>query len=37
MRAAFHYVGWGETLEPHDLPGREELERLLADAVVDKQ
>ncbi len=37
VRAAFHYVGWGETLEPHDLPGREELERLLADAVVDKQ
>ncbi|MDO5512249.1 ATP-dependent helicase [Corynebacterium sp.] len=37
VRAAFHYVGWGETLEPHDLPSRKDLEGLLADAVVDKQ
>lgn len=37
VRAAFHYVSWGETLEPHDLPGREELVGLLTDAVADKQ
>lgn len=37
VRAAFHYVGWGETLEPHDLPGHRELVELLADAVVEKQ
>ncbi|AJE32439.1 hypothetical protein B842_02930 [Corynebacterium humireducens NBRC 106098 = DSM 45392] len=37
VRAAFHYVGWGETLEPHDLPGHAELEQMLAEAVVDKE
>ena len=37
VRAAFHYVGWGETLEPHDLPGHEELVELLAEAVVDQR
>jgi DNA helicase-2/ATP-dependent DNA helicase PcrA len=31
VRAAFHYVRSGETVEPPDLPGRAELERLLAD------
>lgn len=29
VRAAFHYVSSGETLEPQDLPNRKELERLL--------
>ncbi len=28
VRAAFYYVRSGEVVEPHDLPGREELERL---------
>jgi DNA helicase-2/ATP-dependent DNA helicase PcrA len=32
VRAAFYYVRDGEVLEHHDLPGREELERLLRDA-----
>jgi DNA helicase-2/ATP-dependent DNA helicase PcrA len=31
VRAAFHYVRTGRTVEPPDLPGREELERLLAE------
>jgi DNA helicase-2/ATP-dependent DNA helicase PcrA len=30
VRAAFHYVRSGETAEPPDLPGREDLETLLA-------
>ncbi len=29
VRAAFHYVRSGRTVEPHDLPDREALERLL--------
>ncbi|HHU67735.1 UvrD-helicase domain-containing protein [Corynebacterium sp.] len=37
VRAAFHYVGWGETLEPHDLPGHAELVELLEEAVVGKR
>ncbi|AGF71783.1 ATP-dependent helicase [Corynebacterium halotolerans] len=32
VRAAFHYVGWGETLEPADLPGGDELAALLESA-----
>ncbi|HET7682219.1 MAG TPA: ATP-dependent DNA helicase [Marmoricola sp.] len=30
VRAAFHYVRSGETVEPADLPGREELESIFA-------
>ncbi|WP_307861958.1 UvrD-helicase domain-containing protein [Nocardioides sp. SYSU D00065] len=30
VRAAFHYVRTGRTVEPDDLPGRAELEQLLA-------
>ncbi len=30
VRAAFHYVRSGRTVEPEHLPGREELERLVA-------
>lgn len=30
VRAVFHHVRTGETVEPADLPGREELERLLS-------
>ncbi|QGU03946.1 ATP-dependent helicase [Corynebacterium comes] len=37
VRAAFHYVGWNETLEPRDLPGHDELVGLLEHAVVEKQ
>jgi len=29
VRAAFHYVRSGRTVEPADLPGREELEKAL--------
>ena len=29
VRAAFHYVRTGRTVEPADLPGRDELEELL--------
>jgi len=29
VRAAFHYVRTGRTVEPEDLPGRDELEQLL--------
>ena len=29
VRAAFHYVRTGRTVEPADLPDRDELERLL--------
>lgn len=32
VRAAFHYVGWNETLEPRDLPGHDELVELLTHA-----
>ena len=30
VRAAFHYVRTGQTAVPDDLPGRDELEALLA-------
>ena len=30
VRAVFHYVRTGQTVEPDDLPGREELERIVS-------
>ena len=30
VRAAFHYVRTGQTVEPDDLPGREELEKIVS-------
>ncbi|BBZ34787.1 ATP-dependent helicase [Mycolicibacterium confluentis] len=32
VRGAFHYVRSGQTVEPEDLPSREELEQMLRDA-----
>ncbi|RSZ61855.1 ATP-dependent helicase [Corynebacterium hylobatis] len=37
VRAAFHYVGWNETLEPRDLPGHDELVELLTHATAPSQ
>lgn len=37
VRAAFHYVGWNETLEPRDLPGADDLVALLAHATAGNQ
>ena len=30
VRAVFHYVRTGQTVEPDDLPGRAELERIVS-------
>jgi DNA helicase-2/ATP-dependent DNA helicase PcrA len=36
VRAVFHYVRTGRTVEPRDLPGRAELEELLSAAPVQQ-